>query len=144
MTPQLRKAHRYIWFSLAVLMPLGWLLAIRAIPDEIWQQPLRPAQPAQLPLLVRSKQSGDFVISLREDSSSKHKQVEVFIKKPLENPNTVITIGNDGGVLLGLLGTRGVYRFDLDSLTASKNPFVLRLEDRIEGRILRTINLNEE
>ncbi len=144
MTPQLRKAHRYIWFSLAVLLPLGWLAAIRAIPDEIWQQPLRPLQPAQLPRVVRSKPSGDFIISLREDSAGMRRQIEIFVQKPLSNPNTVVTAGSNGEVLLGLLGTRGVSRFDLDSLTALQNPLIIRLEDRIQGRLLRTVNLSKE
>lgn len=144
MTPQLRKAHRYIWFSLAVLLPLGWLASILAIPDEIWQQPVRPVQPAQMPRLVRSKSSGDFLLNLREDSAGMRRQVEIFVKKPLNNPNTVAAAGANGEILLGLLGTRGVSRFDLDSLTARENSLIIRLEDRIQGRLLRTVDLGKE
>lgn len=146
MTPKLRKAHRYIWFSLAVLLPIGWLAAIWAIPGEVWQTPVRAEQPAALPLILQSKESGDFVINLRQDSAGAQRQVEIFIKKPLLNPNTTVTVEGGGSkvegqkeILLGLLGTRGVYHFDLDSLTAKNQPLKLRFEDKIQGRLLRTV-----
>ncbi len=145
MTPKLRKAHRYIWFSFAILLPIGWLAAIWAIPGEVWQTPVRAERPAALPLILQSKESGDFVINLREDSTGERRQIEIFIKKPLTNPNTTVTVDDgrqtaDGQqTTLGLIGTRGIYRFDLDSLTAKKWPLKLRFEDKIQGRILRTV-----
>ncbi len=144
MTPTLRKIHRYTWFSLAILLPIGWLAAIWAIPGKVWQTPVRPEQPAALPLILQSKESGDFVINLRQDSSGTQKQVEIFIKKPLKTPNTTVTVEGggskvEGEILLGLLGTRGVYHFDLDSLSAQSKPLKLRFEDKIQGRILRTV-----
>lgn len=138
MTPKLRKAHRYIWFSLAILLPIGWLAAIWAIPGEVWQTPVRAEQPDALPLILQSKESGDFVINFRQDSAGERRQIEIFIKKPLTNPNTTITMEGQEKTL-GLLGTRGVWRFDLDSLTAKKWPLKLRFEDKIQGRTLRTI-----
>ena len=138
MTPRLRKIHRYTWFSLAVLLPLGWLAAIWVIPREVWQTPVRPEQPAQLPIVLQSKESGDFVINLRQDSAGEQRQIEIFIKKPLTNPNTTITVEGQEKTL-GLLGTRGVWRFDLDSLSAQSNPLKLRFEDKIQERILRTV-----
>ena len=138
MTSKLRKAHRYIWFLLAILLPIGWLAAIWAIPGEVWQTPVRPEQPAALPALLQSKESGDFVINLRQDSTSERRQIEIFIKKPLANPNTTITIEGQEKTL-GLLGTRGVWRFDLDSLSAKNKPLKLRFEDKIQSRVLRTV-----
>ena len=143
MTPTLRKAHRYTWFSLAILLPIGWLAAIWAIPGEVWQTPVRVEQPAALPLILQSKESGDFVINLRQDSTGERRQVEIFIKKPLTNPNTTLMVEVGGskveGKVLGLLGTRGVWRFSLDSLAAKSRPLKLRLEDKIQGRTLRTV-----
>lgn len=140
MTPTLRKTHRYVWFSLAILLPIGWLASIWAIPDEVWQTPVRPEQSAQLPIVAQSRESGDFIINLRQDSTGRQHQIEIFIKKPLTNPNTTISVeGREGGTLLGLLGTRGIWRFDLDSLSARSNPLKLRFEDQIQGRVLRTV-----
>ncbi|MBV6441092.1 MAG: hypothetical protein DYG98_26275 [Haliscomenobacteraceae bacterium CHB4] len=94
--------------------------------------------------MLQSKESGDFIINLRQDSTGKHRQVEIFIKKPLSNPNTTVTAGDgrqtlDGATVLGLLGTRGVWRFDLDTLITHNKPLQLRLEDKIRGRTIRTI-----
>jgi hypothetical protein len=137
-TPTLRKIHRYTWFSLAILLPIGWLAAIWAIPAGVWQTPVRPEQPAPLQFVAQSRESGDFVVNLRQDSAGDRRQIEIFIKKPLSSPNTTITIKGREKVL-GLLGTRGIWRFDLDSLSAHSKPLKLRFEDKIQGRILRTI-----
>jgi hypothetical protein len=146
MTPFLRKAHRYIWFSFAVLLPVGWLAAVLAIPDAVWQQPVRPEEPEQLPLEVRSTQSGDFVISLRQDSSGTQRQIEILITRPLTNPNTMLLLekanNREDKTLLGLLGSRGIHRFNLDSTAARSNTLTLRFEDNIQGRLLRTVELH--
>ena len=150
MTPTLRTAHRYIWVSLALLLPLGWLATIWAIPAGVWQTPIRPGQPAQLPLLVQSKQSGDFVINLRQDSLGSRRQIEVFIKKPQTSPNTTLLVETDGpaaekkGRVLGLLGSRGIWRFELDSLTTRSPRFTLLFEDEIQHHSLRRVAFGQE
>ncbi|MCK6691202.1 MAG: hypothetical protein L6Q97_03765 [Thermoanaerobaculia bacterium] len=139
MTPALRKTHRYAWYALAILLPMGWLAAIRAIPGEIRQQPVRREQALALPVLAQSRQSGDLLINLRQDSSGTKRQLEIFIQKPLSNPNTLVILENQHAEqLIGLLGTRGVWRFDLDSLTV---PIKLRLEDKIHNRVLQKLTL---
>lgn len=139
MTPALRKTHRYAWYALAILLPMGWLAAIRAIPGEIRQQPVRREQALALPVLAQSRQSGDLLINLRQDSSGTRRQLEIFIQKPLTEPNTAVILENQPtDQLIGLLGTRGVWRFDLDSLTV---PIKLRLEDKIHGRVLQKLTL---
>lgn len=137
MTPQLRRAHRYIWYTLAVLLPLGWLAAIRAIPDSVWQTPIRTTQPEPLPVLVQSKQSGDLVFNLREDSTGARRQIECWISKPLDEPNATLILEGQPPAALGLLGARGAWRFALDSLHAQQHPLRLRLEDQIQHRVLR-------
>lgn len=139
MTPALRKTHRYAWYTLAILLPMGWLAAILAIPDEIRQQPVRREQAPPLPVLAQSRQSGDLLINLRRDSAGARRQLEIFIQKPLTEPNTAVILENKPtDQPLGLLGTRGVRRFDLDSLSG---PVSIRLEDKIRGRILQKLTL---
>ena len=139
MTPALRKTHRYAWYTLAILLPAGWLAAIQAIPDEIRQQPVRREQAPPLPVVAQSRQSGDLLINLRQDSAGTRRQLEIFIQKPLTEPNTAVILENKpADQLIGLLGTRGVRRFNLDSLTP---PVILRLEDQIHGRVLRRVTM---
>ena len=145
MTLNLRNIHRYSWFLLAVLLPVGWLAAIRAIPDAVYQNPIRASQPEPLPIVTQSKQSGDFLFNLRQDSLARRNQIEIIISKPLENPNTTVLVGlGDPATvrtetLLGLIGNRGVWRFELDSAVAKSSTFSLMLEDRIKSVSLRTI-----
>lgn len=137
MTPALRKTHRYAWYTLALLLPAGWLAAILAIPDDIRQQPVRREQAPPLPVVAQSRPSGDLLINLRQDSAGVRRQLEIFIQKPLTEPNTAVILENrPTEQLLGLLGARGVWRFNLDSLIG---PVKLRLEDKIRGRVLRRI-----
>ncbi|MCB0542502.1 MAG: hypothetical protein KDC70_03240, partial [Saprospiraceae bacterium] len=89
------------------------------------------------------RQSGDFVINLRSDAQGTRRQIEIFIKKPLENPGTALLAGDSNPQLLGLLGTRGIRRFGLDSLGAHAQPLVLHFEDRIHGRLLRTVRFTK-
>lgn len=142
MTPLLRKVHRYTWFLLVLLLPLGWFAAIWVIPDDVFQTPAGPAQPDALPLVLQSREAGDFVINVRSDSSDSKRQIEILIKKPLGNPNTTVTVQTKGSAeapTLGLLGTRGIRRFNLDSLTSHARPLRLQFVDHLQGRTLRTI-----
>ncbi len=145
MTVKHRKLHRYIWFAFAFLLPLGWLAAIWVIPETIWQTPVHLGQPPQLTNLLQSKESGDFVINLRQDSTEQLKQIEIFIKKPQVNPSTVVILETIDSIkgnkeqLLGMLGSRGVWRFNLDSLTINHPDFKVRLEDNIQHLTLRSI-----
>lgn len=145
MTLNLRKIHRYSWFLLAVLLPIGWLASVWAIPDTVYQNPIRASQPEPLPLLTQSRQSGDFLFNLRQDSLVQRSQIEIIISKPLENPNTTVLIGlgdpatSHAETLLGLIGNRGVWRFELDSAVTKSSTFYLSLEDRIQGVHLRTV-----
>jgi hypothetical protein len=139
MTPTLRRFHRYTWFSLAILLPLGWLAAIWVIPEIVWQMPVRIGQPDPLALLLQSKDAGDFVFNLRQDSANTQRQIEIFIKKPLSNPSTAVMIetsdatGGKKERLLGLLGSRGVWRFDLDSFSAASPKRTIKLVDKIQN-----------
>lgn len=117
MTPALRKTHRIAWFSLAVLLPLAWLAAVLAVPDKLCQEPARAPQPAPLGSIVQSKQSENLLLNLRSDAAGRRYQLEVLITKPLTSPNAVVWCkqADQTNKQLGLLGAKGVYRFDLDS-----------------------------
>lgn len=142
MTPTLRRAHRYTWYVFAFLLPLAWLAAIRAIPGPVSQEPVRPPQPAALPVLLASRESGNVLVNLRADSAGARKQVEILLKSPQTNPSTLVywSAGAGGPTqLIGALQTRGLYRFALDSLASGQFAGVLRLEDPLQKRLLRTV-----
>ena len=141
MTPALRNAHRYTWYTLAVVLPLGWAAAVWVMPGPVWQTPLRVGQPEPLPAIVLSKQSGDVIVSLRQSRGADQQQVEIQVIKPLEQANTSVVVEGQPEIVLGVLGARGAWRFDLDSPTATRRPLRIRLENNITRQPLRTIEL---
>lgn len=141
MTPVLRKIHGVVWLCLAILLPLGWLAAIFAIPAPVYQQPIRPDQPQALPVLMETHSSGDFVFNCRRDDSGTRHQLEIFIKKPQNNPGTQVfeqVASNTPDRLLGTIQTRGIYRFDLTAIPDSGSLIII-LKDPVQNRILRTV-----
>lgn len=136
MTPTLRKAHRITWFTLALVLPIAWLAAIWVIPDAVFQDPLRPAQPDALAALVRSKETHDLRFSLRQDASGTKQQLEVLILKPLEQANATLVLESNPEIALGQLGARGVWRFALESPTGTTDSLRLRVEDRIRQTVI--------
>lgn len=141
MTPHLRTAHRYIWIGLAVLLPAAWLAAILVLPETFRQERTGPPLPAPLPVLVASHPSGEYLFNLRADSAQRRLQVEVLIQQPSERPNTTLVRVGSTDQVLGLLGTRGIRRFELDWPASGKMTVKLRLEDRIGHRVLRELQL---
>ena len=150
MTPALRKVHRYTWYTLAVLLPAAWLAAVLSIPDEIWQEPVRPQLPAPLPVIAYSRQSGDWLINIRRDSSGLRRQLEILIGKPLTEPNVSVYLrynrpgsgpdtqaSHNPDVFLGLLGARGIHRIDLPNPGQGREMHMLVFKDHIRGRIIK-------
>ncbi len=139
--PNPRTAHPYWWLALAVLLPAGWLAAIWVIPGPVWQDPAGPAQAEALPVLVRSGQSGPLLFRLRQDGQGVRGQVEVVLTEPLDAANATLVVEGPPERALGLLGSRGVWRFALDSLPAEGRPLKLRVDDRLLGRTRYRVRL---
>jgi hypothetical protein len=142
MTPALRKIHFFAWLSLAILLPFAWILAIFALSPIPTQEPVHGAMVAALPIVIKSETSDNFVLNLRSNSLNNQLQIEIFIKNPLTNPNTLVSVESREGNIplkkqLGLLQTRGFYRFDLDSTFTSAHGFDLKITDNIQNKILQ-------
>lgn len=132
MTPQLRKIHRYSWFALALVLPAIWVASIWVIPEGVYQDPVRPMQADALETLVRSKESDGMRFSLRQDASGVQQQLEVLILKPLAQANATLVLEANPEVVLGQLGTRGVWRFALENPVGDLH---LRVENRIKQEV---------
>lgn len=142
MTPVLRTVHRYTWFALALLLPAVWVAALLSRQDMPVQKPVRLEPQAALPIVLESRRSGPFLLNLRSDSVDRQLQLELFIQRPIEQPNTMLwamTPGDSTGILLGSLGTRGVYRYSLDGIIQEQALLRIRLTDQLQQHILREI-----
>ena len=66
MTPTLRRSHRYIWLALAIVLPAGFVVALRMTAQPLMREPIGPDVPAALPVLVNSVSNSDLTITLRK------------------------------------------------------------------------------
>ncbi|MBI1224434.1 MAG: hypothetical protein GC192_04275 [Bacteroidetes bacterium] len=118
MTPNLRKYHRRIWFFLAGLLPILLVAAIAVIPAERTSPSTPDNQPEALPKVVKTASSDLLVATLRQDSATGERQVEIELKQALTNPSTLVYLIADEnadpatGKLLGSLSSRKIYRLD--------------------------------
>lgn len=147
MTPSIRKRHLYIWMALAVLLPVGYVAAILAVPPEapatnvvetIRSQDLPP----QYARVLQVAEHPRLKMQLRQDTASQQRQVELILKQPLRRPSTwaYLSEGDStriaGKQLLGLLTNQGVYRY---ALPDSLHPRLLLLYDGIRKQIYAVI-----
>lgn len=149
MIKPLRKRHRQIWLTCAILLPAGILLAWLAIPE---MEPVRllqgPTSPA-LPELVQSGSLPDYSINLRSNSSRSEWQLEWNNRKVLKVPSAVIyqLYENTGSFnprnakLIGRIEAQGSYLFPLSTDSSINKPLNLVLYDFIHNKIIDSIQL---
>ena len=75
-------------------------------------------------------------------------QLEIIIKEPLTAPSNQVYLSLDettqsieGKLLLGNLGPKGIYRFDLNNMPEVPEKLYLILYDGIKNQTLKTIVL---
>lgn len=110
MNRNLRKRHLHIWVILALLLPLGFIWAYQVIPST-------ESSPSLLP--TGSSLSDElFLVSLTA-GSNKAPKLEISIQQPLSTPSTLVYLTSksspeiEQAILIGALGPKGVYHFDL-------------------------------
>lgn len=145
MTRALRKRHLLIWCFLAILLPLGFVSAYLAIPEKVIDNTETRKIDEPLPKIFMSKDSEFLKINIRKTINQKKQQLEIIIKKPLEAPCNLVYFSNsefiENGVLLGILSSKGVYRFDLTNQEPIKNKASVFIYDNIKKQI--SINISE-
>ncbi|THU34894.1 hypothetical protein FAM09_23155 [Niastella caeni] len=147
MIRSLRKRHLQIWTALAVLLPLGIIVAWMAIPKYPMQTLLQPDAEKPLPEILKQRTKDNYIVFIRSNRQRSAFQLEWLNKKPLTWPTATIykvqkgsTINN--GILIGRIESRGTYRFALDSTfqIANFSKDQLILYDFIHQQIIDTIN----
>ena len=144
----LRKRHRYTWVGLAILLPLGFILAFISIPDkQIESINLEIGQVVALPDVVKSKAGTNVNITIRKAPDKSEQQLEIVVMHPLKSPAASVYLSAQpfdqaaGGQLIGQLGPKGVYRFNLDSVQSQYSNFYLLVYDHIKAQTIEQLNL---
>lgn len=116
MTLGQRKAHKYIWSTLVVVMPLVIFFAIKDL--NIFS--LKNDSAVQLESsgdnLVKMSENELIKASLYEKDSAR--TIQIILKSPLKNPTSVVfTVNNNDkkGGIIGQLSTVGIYNFKIES-----------------------------
>ena len=147
MTPALRVWHRRIWYTWAVLLPVAFTAAVYCIPRQVHATGKGEVTAAALPVVVKSSESDLALVNLRDTmEAAPGAQLEVKLKKPLTIPSSLVYVSSlsngapEGWRLLGQLGPKEVYRFDLSSINPADVLYVI-LYDPVRKRIFQTIKL---
>ena len=119
MTPPLRRSHRIIWLVLAVALPAGFGAAIRMNKEPLTLEPVGPAIPAALPVVVQSVRTPGLIATLRRADQTPDFQLDIIINTALEIPSAVVRVRQPTGWrAVGLLDAPGLYRFPLPAVAA--------------------------
>jgi len=145
MIKPLRKRHKHIWILLAVLLPAGFISAYLVIPDQVLNNTeLSPVkQPSAFSDVIFTVDDEYLLLNVRQENGKK--QIEIVIKQPLTRASTILYLSDEinpdikQALLLGAIGTRAVYRFDMYN---GKQYEFLLLYDSIKRELYRTLKLN--
>lgn len=135
MVPELRERHRRVWRLAALVLPVGFVLAIIALPKQPTQTQLYNNTALPLHKLEQTRETEWLLVRLFA-TDSLHKQLEITVKKPLNVPATQVFWQDR---YLGSLSAKGVQRFPLDSALVAEMPYILEIKDPVNQNIFQTI-----
>ncbi len=135
MVPELRERHRRVWRMAALVLLLGFILAIIALPKPVTQAQLYNNTASPLNKLEQTRETEWLLVHLFA-TDSLHKQLEITVKKPLNVPAAQVFWQD---TYLGNLGAKGVQRFALDSALVAETPYILEIKNPVHQNIFQTI-----
>ncbi len=149
MIHSLRKRHRWMWLALSILLPIGFIAAVLAVPETVVEKDFQVRQPVLYSTIVSTTKEDGFQVHLRKDDNLPGRQIEVLVEKPFNIPNSFVYIANqktgkfqDAG-LLGKLEGIGSYRFNLGNFVNPQNPEIhLLFYDQIKKEAFKQITVS--
>lgn len=146
MTPSLRSIHRRIWYALALLLPLGFIIAVISIPGAVADPGFSGHQPEAFPVVARSGGTDKYPVALRKaENQGNQFQVELTVTEPLTVPSALVYFsirpegGPEDGLLLGSLGSTGTHRFNLNLPETMPKALYLYLYDPVNQEVFQIL-----
>jgi hypothetical protein len=142
----LRKKHRQVWLTLAVLLPAGIAAAWLVIPNPQPVKIISAGSDKLLPLIQHTAGTADFQVNIRTNGDKSAWQLEWINKTPLTTPSAVIyktgeeVFSPSRAELVGRIETKGRYVFPLQPDTADWKDAKLVLYDFIHEQKIDSIN----
>ncbi|HRI21021.1 MAG TPA: hypothetical protein PLA68_08700 [Panacibacter sp.] len=118
MIKSLRRRHLQTWIILAIILPVGIVIAWISIPEQAKDKLLQPAAAKALPNVLAFKENDNYTVRIRSNNDTSQLQLEWINKKTLTYPTATIyrTLNNmeddiDHAALVGRIEARGTYYF---------------------------------
>ncbi len=131
MIPKQRKRHGYTWMVLAVLLPVGFLLAWAAIPSGKTEIPGGEVEG----------------ISVNQANDGDKQILNINISKPLASPGFLVLLGNensndpDSSTLIGQIYGAGDYTFSLPNLDSAVEPIQILIYNPFNQKVTHRFTL---
>ena len=141
----LRKRHLQIWLLLAVLLPVGIVVAWLSIPKPVKERLLQPVSSEALPVILKKLAQSDPAVSIRSNTDTTSLQLEWISGTTLLYPTALIYQVKDSnsnfetGNIIGRVDVRGAYHFPLRKDSSVKN-FYFIVYDIIHHQVVQHIN----
>lgn len=140
MVPELRKRHRLIWQVWALLLPIGFVLAILVLPKQVKIAQLPIANDMPFATIEESESTEALKVNLRAQAGLPNKQLEIILTQPLDVPSARVYWQN---TFLGSLGAKGTQYFILDSALLVNPPFLLEIRNPIDQTVFQKITFTK-
>ncbi|HEY0678172.1 MAG TPA: hypothetical protein VGD17_07790 [Chitinophagaceae bacterium] len=119
MMKPLRKKHLFIWIGLAAIMPAGIISAWMARPEKIISEPIEKNNSISFTKVVKEVKTEKYSIRLLCNSDNSSCQLQYNSLVPQDLPSALLyrmmpgATGINGNELLGRIGERRTYQFDI-------------------------------
>ena len=135
---KLRNRHRYTWIVLGLLLPAGFALGLACRPGPVLpnEELIREAPLYSEGQAVASAMDEDWNITLYRAPDGQA-WLEAQFTKAAQRPVSTLYLAPQSGAVpargkaIGPVGPRGIYRYPLDSLTASWPEYYLFFYDQV-------------
>jgi hypothetical protein len=136
-----------MWIVLAVLLPIGFVTGVMAIPDEVIETEFKVRKPEPFAHFITSAQNQSFLINIRKSDNIPGHQVEIDVKKPLHTSNATAYfsyVEADNVVNAGVIGrltNRGIHRFNIGTLAYDLKKFYILFYDANKKEVFDVVKI---
>ena len=113
MTSGLRKAHKYIWLLLVVIVPIVVILSIKSLNVFASENNISVQYKGSKAKSLNTFENEIIKVSVYENS------IEIILKSTLKNSSSIVYNADENGnrtEVIGQLTTSGIYNFNIDNL----------------------------
>ncbi len=131
MTSALRKAHKYSWLLLILLIPLIMIFALKDVPLLSNNEALTTFESSK-GNIIKTAENDLLKVSVRSNS------IEVILKRTIKNASSIIYNSDSKGNknhIIGQISTVGIYTFNIET-----PPKSIVLYDNLKGELITKLD----